>query len=112
LIKDLTALLINDEITEEDAEGFIRELIQSQLLGSELEPALTGEEFSYQLIDALKKINEEQHPEIEKIIQVLEAAKQHIDELDTQGINPAEAYRDIYGQLKTLETPIEENQLF
>lgn len=111
-IKDLSALLISDEITEEEAEGFIRELIQSQLLVSELEPAVTGDEFSYQLIRSLKKLNEEHHPEIEHIIQLLEKAQMAIDELDEQESNTAETYRTIFKELKTLETPIEENQLF
>lgn len=112
MIKELTALLIGDEITEEDADGFIQELIQSQLLVSELEPAVTGAEFSYQLIDVLKKLNEEHHPEIERIIQVLGTAQQQIDELDDSLSNSAETYRSIYDQLKTLGTTVEENQLF
>lgn len=112
LIKELSSLLINEEITEEDADGFIQELIQSQLLISELEPAVTGAEFSYQLVDALKKINEDNHPEIGRIIEVLETTQKQIDELDESLTNPAAAYRHIYDQLKTLGTTIEENQLF
>jgi thiopeptide-type bacteriocin biosynthesis protein len=111
-ITDLAALLISDDITEAEAEEFIKELIQSQLLVSELEPAVTGDEFSYQLIDSLKKINEEHHPEIERIIQLLESTQQQITVLDTKENNDPAVYRSIYEQLKTLETPIEENQLF
>lgn len=111
-IKDLAALLISDDITEEEAEEFIKELIQSQLLVSELEPAVTGDEFSYQLIDALKKINEEHHPEIEHIISLLEKTQEQINAIDAKESNPASAYRAIFEQLKTLGTTIEENQLF
>jgi thiopeptide-type bacteriocin biosynthesis protein len=111
-INDLAALLISDDITEEEAEEFIKELIQSQLLVSELEPAVTGDEFSYQLIDSLKKINEEHHPEIERIIQLLESTQEQIKAIDTNESNDATVYRTIYEQLKTLETTIEENQLF
>jgi thiopeptide-type bacteriocin biosynthesis protein len=111
-IKDLAALLISEEITEAEAEEFIKELIGSQLLVSELEPAVTGNEFSYQLIDSLKKINEEHHPEIEHIIQLLEKTQEEINALDTNESNPATVYRSIYEELKTLGTTIEENQLF
>jgi thiopeptide-type bacteriocin biosynthesis protein len=111
-IKDLAALLISDDITEEEAEDFIKELIQSQLLVSELEPAVTGDEFSYQLIDSLKKINEEHHPEIEQIIQLLESTQEQIKMIDASESNEAGVYRVIYEQLKTLGTTIEENQLF
>jgi thiopeptide-type bacteriocin biosynthesis protein len=112
LISELRALLVNEEITEEDASDFIQELIESQLLISELEPAVTGAEFSYQLIDSLKALNTDRHPEIERILQVLETTQQQIDELDHNQGNPAEAYRRIVEQLKTLGTTIEENQLF
>ncbi len=111
-IKDLAALLISDDITEAEAEDFIKELIQSQLLVSELEPAVTGNEFSYQLIDSLKKINEEHHPEIEHIIHLLESTQEQITTLDHKESNSAEIYRSIFEQLKTLGTTIEENQLF
>lgn len=111
-IDDLAGSLISDEITKEEAEDFIKELIQSQLLVSELEPAVTGDEFSYQLISSLKEINKEHHPEIEKIIQLLESAQEKINQLDHQLGNDAELYRSIFEQLKELQTPIEENQLF
>jgi thiopeptide-type bacteriocin biosynthesis protein len=111
-IKDLAALLISDDITEEEAEEFIRELIQSQLLVSELEPAVTGDEFSYQLIHSLKKINEEHHPELEHIIQLLETTQEQITAIDANESNPVTVYRSIFEQLKTLGTMIEENQLF
>lgn len=111
-ISDLALTLLSDEITEEEAQGFIKELIESQLLISELEPAVTGDEFIYQLIHSLKTLNEEQHPEIQKIITLLEATQQQIDALDANEINDPLAYRAIYEQLKILGTTIEENQLF
>ena len=111
-IKDLETLLISDEITQEEAQGFIQELIQSQILISELEPAVTGDEFNHQLIHSLKAIRQEEDPGMDRIIQLLEKTQQQIDALDNQETNPAEAYRSIFQELKMLETPIEENQLF
>lgn len=111
-IDDLATSLISDEISKEEAEDFIKELIQSQLLVSELEPAVTGDEFSHQLINSLKEINKEHHPEIEQIIRVLESTQEQIDQLDQQLGNDAELYRSVYKQLQELKTPIEENQLF
>lgn len=111
-INELAASLIGDEIEEEEALDFIKELIQSQLLVSELEPAVTGDEFSYQLIHTLKKINGDHHPDIEQIIETLELTQSQIDQLDERLGNDAEAYRTIYKQLQELKTPIEENQLF
>ena len=111
-INDLAACLIGDDISEEEATDFVKELIQSQLLISELEPAVTGDEFSDQLVNSLKEINKDQHPEIEQIIQLLESVHEQINQLDQQLGNDAEIYRKIYRKLQELKTPIEENQLF
>jgi lantibiotic biosynthesis protein len=108
---ELAALLIDDEITREDADAFLKELIQTQLLVSELEPAVTGEEFIFQIIEFLKSVNKN-FPEINSIIELLSSVQQKIDAIDEQVENNIDEYRSIYERLKMLETPIEENQLF
>lgn len=111
-INELTSILIDEEITQGEAENFVKELIQSQLLVSELEPAVTGNEFIYQIINSLKSINKNNNPEIDFIIQLLEVTQDQIGTIDKQLGNNIASYRNIYQHLKTLETPIEENQLF
>lgn len=44
---EIIAHLVNDEIGEEEAAAFVDELLEAQLLVSELEPAITGPEFFY-----------------------------------------------------------------
>lgn len=46
-----------DEISEEEADEFIAELLQNQLLVSELTPTVTGEEFFVHLHDRLKALS-------------------------------------------------------
>lgn len=111
LIDELVALLVDDEITASDAEAFIQELIQGQLLVSELEPAVTGDEFIYQLIRSLKALGT-QHEELVTIIQHLEATQVQIEAIDQQLGNDVVSYRSIYHHLQALGTSIEENQLF
>lgn len=110
-IHELASLLVDDEVTIEEATGFIKELIQSQLLVSELEPAVTGDEFIYQLIRSLKAIDTND-AEVYSIIESLEATQAQIAIIDQQIGNDISAYRSIYHHLQTLGTPIEENQLF
>ena len=50
----LTESIIDNNVSQEDANEYINELIQSQILVSELEPAVTGEEFFNTLV---KKIS-------------------------------------------------------
>jgi len=52
----IVKLLISDEITKEEAEEFIDELISNQVLVSELEPNVTGKEFSEKMIEQLSRI--------------------------------------------------------
>jgi thiopeptide-type bacteriocin biosynthesis protein len=112
-LASLAELLTDDEISREEAEAFIGELISNQVLVSELEPALTGDEFIYRIIGTLTKINaEQQDAYIISVIQLLESCQQQIAAIDTQTGNSPDAYRQIYEQLKTLGTGIEENQLF
>lgn len=111
LAEDLASLLIDDEITQEEAEAFIKELIQSQILVSELEPAVTGDGFISQIIDFLRSANKG-NPEIDSIIKLLEDTKQKIEAIDQQKENDIDVYRTIFTQLKSLDTPIHENQLF
>ena len=44
-IQELSNILINDDITEEEAIIFINELIDNQVLVSELEPNVSGGDF-------------------------------------------------------------------
>ena len=118
-ITELATLLLSDDINEdgditiEAAEEFVKELIDSQILVSELEPAVTGDEFIYQIIQTLKKLNASlNNPEVNSIIQLLEKTEEQIKTIDTKIGNDVDAYRTIYEQLKALNTTIEENQLF
>ncbi len=44
LISDMIKLLVSDEVSQEEAAYFIKEIIDSKLLLSELEPIITGDE--------------------------------------------------------------------
>ncbi|WP_188133777.1 lantibiotic dehydratase [Chitinophaga sp. CF418] len=59
-IEELCVYLASEEISPEEAREFIQELIESQLLISELEPTITGEEFFHILARKLKAL---QHTE-------------------------------------------------
>ncbi|WPQ64885.1 lantibiotic dehydratase [Chitinophaga sancti] len=56
-IDQLCASIVDDEIMEEDAREFIDELIVNQLLVSELEPTVTGDEFFSYLLKRLSTLS-------------------------------------------------------
>lgn len=109
---ELARLLANDDINEEEALEYIEELAAAQLLVSELEPAITGPEFIYQLINTLKKRVSATGTELTSIMQLLEEVDQKLAALDDRGINNAEQYREMMELLDRLELPYEAGKLF
>jgi lantibiotic biosynthesis protein len=110
-IAQLHQLLTTHNIDDADAVDFINEMIEAQLLVNELEPAITGEEFIYQILKVLKKMPHDDEA-IQAIIQQLESVDKAILTMDKQRVNSVTTYLDIQTQLKTLEVPFEENKLF
>jgi thiopeptide-type bacteriocin biosynthesis protein len=49
-LASLAKLIVNEDVSETEASEFVAELVQSQVLVSELEPAITGEEFFTTLV--------------------------------------------------------------
>lgn len=111
-IADMSEKLVSDEISNEDAVEFIDELINSQLLVSELEPSITGPEFIHQVINTLERINEDGAGLIASIISILKEANIALHSLDNSAVNDASAYRSIMETLNKLQVPYEENKLF
>ncbi len=107
----LQQLLQAHEIEPQEALDFVEEIIAAQLLVNELEPAITGEEFIYQILKVLRRI-EKNDATIKTIITQLEEVDTAIARIDHNGTNDIVAYTQIQDQLKVLEVPFEENKLF
>ena len=106
--KDLVSLLVDDEISSEEAQEFIDELIESQLLVSELEPSVTGEEFLNQIIDVLKPLEG-----IDHIINFLQEVEDDINQIRNKPIGISiDHYSKIIDKLSKLETKYDLKYLF
>lgn len=107
-IKELAGLLVDEEISYEEAEGFIDELIESQLLISELEPSVTGLEFLDQIINTLKPLNN-----INDVLTYLNDIKSDIQNICNQAIGiPVDNYTKITNKLSSLNTKYDLKYLF
>lgn len=75
-ITDLVSIIVEEEITMNDAEEFIEELISSQILKSELEPLVTGGDPLERLISQLEGIADSKYlpalAEIQKILRQID----------------------------------------
>ena len=76
-IKELVDCLINKEIEPEEAKGYIEELINSQIIISELSPMVTGDDYFASMIHILDGLNINEGllfalKEIQKILQEMD----------------------------------------
>ena len=120
-IRDLAQALVDSdpdgEIAYEEAEEFILELIDSQLLVSDLTPPVTGPEAIHDLIAQLQSLAGGGSAAIPAVIQ---EAAQRLDKvrdvlagLDSRGPGSSpERYREIAKELETLPTAVEMSRLF
>lgn len=103
-LHELVPALLEDDISEEDATDFIEQLIDSQLLVSELEPAITGEEFTSQIKKTLST-----HTNISDLLNKIEA---QLTKIDTKTNNEFLVYQQVVELIKAFEIPYEEGKLF
>ena len=103
-IQEIVLHLIEDDISEEQATFFVEELIDSQLLVSELEPAITGEEFILQI-----KKNVISNSSISDLLTIIQTQLKNID---AKNNNEISVYYQVIESIKSFEIPFEESKLF
>lgn len=111
-MNEIVQLLLTDEIDMDDATSFVNELIDSQLLVNELEPAITGNEFLFQILQTLTKINNPFCEEIASIVSLLETIEQHMLAIDRSQHNDVILYQKIINLIKQFDIPFDESKLF
>lgn len=100
---DIVQHLISDDISEEDAKDFVAELINMQILVSNLEPAIAGEDLLTQLIQNLRN---------SKYIKSLDLINQAVKECDNTNFgNKLSAYTKTDELIKKIVS-INEQSLF
>lgn len=109
----LAQLLIDDEINEDDANAYLNEVIFSQILINQLEPALTGIEYFESILHQLTEIHVN-HPnqQLAKTIDVLNEIKEHLNKHDESIINSIDTYKNTFNKLKNILPNVKETRLF
>ncbi|PTT72564.1 MULTISPECIES: lantibiotic dehydratase family protein [unclassified Chryseobacterium] len=115
-IQQIAEILIGEEIknsptsqkqiTKEEAEEFIEELIDNQVLVSELEPNVSGDDFFDTILSVLNKINAEHE------VQILTSIKKKLEKLDRTTGNPISLYTEIEELIQSLTIDYEQKYLF
>ncbi len=106
-ISTLADVLVDDEISIEEARGFINTLIENQILVSELEINVTGKDSLVNIISTLSKLKKTQ-----TIVSSLEAVQNKLKNLDKAVGNDIEKYFSIIKDVEKLNAQFEIKYLF
>ena len=106
-INDILSYLTENEIEQDEAKGFIEELINSQIIVSEISPSVTGDDFYNRVIQILEELN------IKKsLVSSLKEIQEMFHQLDSGSKDNIELYQKIIQKIKELKIPYEEKYLF
>ena len=104
----LAAPLVTDDVSLAEAEVYVDELIQSQILVTDVEVPVTGQEPIHVLVDELLA-----RPETISFARPLASARQELQAIDAAGLGvPSERYRAIARSLESLPAKVELPRLF
>ncbi|WP_326984189.1 lantibiotic dehydratase family protein [Chryseobacterium sp. MYb264] len=105
-LQEIGDILINDNITKEEAIEFVEELIENQVLVSELEPNVSGDDFLDSIITILEK------RKIKAEAEILISIKNKLNELDQNIHNSIFKYIEIEELIKSFSIEYESQYLF
>jgi len=105
-ILEIAELLKNDEISFDEIFEYLDELIENQVLVSELEPSVSGEDFLDNIISFLSRIDES------KKRNILHTIRSKINQLDDNFENPVSSYIEIENIIENLNVKYEQQYLF
>ena len=99
---ELAAALTDDDILPDEAAEFVSELITNQVLVSELEPNVTGEEYFHSLLHRLKELNH-----TEKYVRTFELVLEEIKGIVGRNADAKTSlYAALADHLRQLEIPV------
>jgi hypothetical protein len=106
-ISEISNYLTYQDIPQNDAFDFINEIIDSQIIVSELSPSVTGDDFLDKMILTLESM-----PVRHNILGQLKDIKSLLNRIDENGYGVLELYETVKGKIKEINIPFEEKYLF
>lgn len=101
------------DVSGEDAFSFVTDLIDAQLLLSELEPAVTGDELLEIILHRLSQVQKDSPSDFtENFINILNQVKEYLREMDQQVLNSKESYAKVHLLLRQIIPDLAETNLF
>jgi len=104
---DLFVYLFQNGIEHKDAKQFIEDLIDSQIIVSELSPSVTGDDYFTRIINILNELNVD-----EALLSALNIIREMLNQLDSPSNYKIILYKNIIEKIKEIKIPYEEKFLF
>lgn len=112
-IDKIVSQLTDETVSKDEALKYVDELIQSQVLVSEIEPFVTGKDYLSELIEQLKIINlRANNLNLMVIINYLIDINLTLKKIDSNKINEISIYEKLKANLKKLNLPLNQNDIF
>ena len=100
-------------VSSDEALDFFNKLIANQILVSELDPSITGEEYFFQIKNTLNRISQSNpSEEIHIILNRLSTVELLLNTLNQNKVNSLDKYNEIILILKEFNCALEEDKLF
>ncbi len=113
LLSDLTEIMVQLKMPVNEAGIFVNELVESQMMVSELEPNVTGKDFVYNLIETLENINKGTLSEhIDSIVEVLKNTCSKLEKIDNDSESRIRVYKQLFKNLTKVFPDTQEINLF
>lgn len=100
-IGHLVDILVSDGVDQDDAENYLSQLIENQILVSDLEPNVTGEDYFSNILNILSQVDS-----LKNLYQDLQNLQNRLSSSDT-----IHNYQEIYNDLKKYFPDLEEGNL-
>ncbi|CAI8746682.1 lantibiotic dehydratase family protein [Chryseobacterium sp. IT-36CA2] len=107
-ISEIIDNLVGEDIEYEEARDFVEELIENQILVSEIEPSVSGLEYINQLTNVLKEKFESQN----EYLTFIDSIEKELESIDQIIGNSLEKYIDISNKIGKKEIPFDLKYLF
>lgn len=107
-VDELVRLLVSDEVSYADAHSFILELIDSQLLKSELEAAVTGGDALDTLLERIGRLQD-----MDAWLVPIRRIRDLLHEIDSKPVGSTRMlYDQVIAEVQKMEVPFEQKYLF
>jgi hypothetical protein len=106
-ISEILDYLVNQDIPQDDALDFINEIIDSQIIVSELSPSVTGDDFLDKIIFILESL-----PVKHSLLEQLKEIKTLLNRIDENKDDTIVFYEAVKEKIKKINIPFEDKYIF